>query len=460
MCGEDGGGVIIQADAAHLPLADESVHCVVSSPPYWGLRRYEGQQERVWGGGPACQHEWGKRRTVEVIREATTIGKTRTTDIFYVDESRRFNGNHQKFSDIRFCQLCGAVKCALGLEPQLSLYVDHIVQVFREIKRVLRSDGTCWLNIADSYASTPPGNKNTVADGLKPKDLCLIPFRLALALQSDGWWIRSDIIWSKPNPMPESVTDRPTRAHEYIFLLAKSERYFFDQDAVRVPLLESSIGRITQPSFDSQTGGSKDYGHRTNSNRSARRALCNLKEKYVSCEKWGDRFSGWDARDKTIGRNTRSVWQINTQPYPEAHYATFPEELVERCIAAGTSSRGCCAACGAPWERVVQKTTEVDQSHRGSYFDRGKTGVNGDGRVQPGERFTSVATGWRPTCACKSGAPIPCRVLDPFCGSGTTVEVAFKMGRRGIGCDLSWEYVSKLARDRIPPMADVPMMAV
>jgi hypothetical protein len=169
--------------------------------------------------------------------------------------------------------------------------------------------------------------KQEIPEGLKPKDLCGIPWRVAFALQADGWWLRSDIIWSKPNPMPESVTDRPTKAHEYLFLLTKSARYYYDADAVR-------------EGFESS-----DHSPRTSG---------------INPDNLGrnDRGTGRAFFGNPSGRNRRTVWHIATAPYSGAHFATYPPALVEPCIKAGTSERGVCPECGAPWERVVEKTKE------------------------------------------------------------------------------------------------------
>ena len=176
---------------------------------------------------------------------------------------------------------------------------------------------------------------------LKPKDMVPIPWMVAMALQADGWYLRSDIIWAKPNPMPESVTDRPTKSHEYLFLLSKSATYYYDAEAIKEPMALSSLRRLAQPFFDSQTGGPKDYATQgINVNRSARRTLENLKEKYAKELVWSDRRAGWALMDKTHGRNRRSVWVIPTQPYRGAHFATFPEKLVEPCILAGCQLGG------------------------------------------------------------------------------------------------------------------------
>ena len=243
--------MILNANALNIPLADGTVQTCVTSPPYYGLRDY---------GTPG----------------------------------------------------------QLGLEQTPAEYVANMVDVFREVWRVLKDDGTCWLNLGDSYAANNSGNngyddgrtnrdKRTAAGvpfGAKPKDLLGIPWRVAFALQDDGWYLRSDIIWHKPNPMPESVTDRPTKSHEYIFLLTKSARYYYDQEAVREP-----HSREWWKETVNTTGG--------------------------ECP---DRNDGGNRQgDGTpAGRNRRTVWTVATQPYPGAHFATFPPKLIEPCILAGS----------------------------------------------------------------------------------------------------------------------------
>jgi DNA modification methylase len=306
-----------------------------------------------------------------------------------------------------------------------------MVDVFREVRRVLRDDGTLWLNLGDSYASGGtgwrPGNldKNggnsnrdgtPVPDGLKPKNLVGIPWRVAFALQADGWYLRSDIIWSKPNPMPESVTDRPTKSHEYVFLLTKSPRYYFDADAVREPVTETSISRLAQPGLPTQIGSDRVPG-KTNGNMKA----------------VGD----------PSGRNIRSVWTIATQPYPGAHFATFPEKLVEPCVKAGTSERGVCPECGAPWVRMVEP-------HRNGR-DWNANNRAGGPRLVKGQSASDrmaddyrppTTTGWRPSCA-HAAEPVPAAVLDPFAGSGTVGRVANRLGRRAVLIDLSADYIDQ-----------------
>jgi DNA modification methylase len=235
----------------------------------------------------------------------------------------------------------------LGLEPTPEQYIANLVAVFREVRRVLRDDGTVWLNLGDSYNS--PGNNNNgrnssglnsnpAADvamkdrqtrrveNLKPKDLVGTPWMVAFALRADGWWLRSDIVWAKPNPMPESVTDRPTRSHEYLFLLTKSARYFYDADAVREDVTERD-----------------DWG-----------------ENIVRKRNSGGRTDGYTVASGTLGdpergRNRRSVWTVATQPFPGAHFATFPPKLIEPCVLAG-SAKGDAVLdpfCGAGTTGVV-----------------------------------------------------------------------------------------------------------
>jgi len=376
--------LLAQANALRIPLADGSVQCCVTSPPYWGLRDY----------GVAGQ---------------------------------------------------------LGLEPTPNEFVANMVRVFREVKRVLREDGTCWVNMGDSYAATGPcggtwngslpegQNPGTasaksaqkmmgsrVPAGLKPKDLVGAPWRLAFALQSDGWYLRSDIIWAKPNPMPESVTDRPTKSHEYLFLLSKSERYFFDADAVREAHQEATFKRFpdencTPPSASRRLGLEGYPGSNQN-------------------------FRAKDCVPNPMGRNIRSVWSIPTESYPGSHFATFPRKLVEPCIKAGTSEKGCCPVCGSPWVREVE--WERVQTRPGVTTKTNGHSADVFGNRDPC-RHVRVArtTGWRPTCG-HDKPPVPCVVLDPFAGSGTTGVVALALGRQFVGLELNPEYI-ELAKRRI-----------
>lgn len=303
-------------------MESDSVDCVVTSPPYWGLRDY-------------------------------------------------------------------GVEGQMGMEPTPDAFLTGMVQVFREVRRVLKPTGTCWVNMGDSYAGARrgghPSNTSTLngsasvaprtasrrrddapvprsdirVPGLKPKDLVGMPWRLALALQADGWWLRRDIIWHKPNPMPESVTDRPTTAHEYLFLLTKGERYHYEADAIREPLSEATLKRVqphrAQPGKADRAGEVPRAGQPKNTLR-------------------------LDQAAPESGRNARSVWTVATVPFPESHFATFPLKLVEPCILAGSPGGG--------------------------------------------------------------------RVMDPFAGSGTTGCAALLHGRSFIGIELNAEYAA-MARRRI-----------
>lgn len=359
-------------------LPAESVQTCVTSPPYWGLRDYG---TGVWAGGnPVCGHQVSGASPDPKNPDSTARnGKPSAADRSILAGS---------------CP-CGATRIdsQIGLEATPDAYVTEMLAVFREVRRVLKDDGTLWLNLGDSYASGTKGSGGRgdssglrrdgrdeasrlrsaattighqlfeirrVDHGLKPKDLVGIPWMVAFALRADGWYLRSDIIWAKPNPMPESVTDRPTKAHEYIFLLSKSPRYYYDAAAIAEQGADASAER-----YKSAFGGAK-----------ARAVV-------------GD--AGIDTRTRPQGmreydgtRNKRSVWTVPTQPYAGAHFATFPEDLITPCILAGSAHGG--------------------------------------------------------------------TVLDPFTGSGTTGVVAIRHQRSFVGCELNPSYL-EMARTRIGNVA-------
>ena len=294
-------------------LEKESIQTVVTSPPYWGLRDY-GTAD--WDGGDKdCEHKpvFKPHPSATVGNDIKDIGKS-----YYRD----------------YCKDCGAKRIddQIGIESTPKEYVQNMVNLFKEIRRVLKKDGTVWLNLGDSYIGGGKGwewskegtiQKNHIdagvkygkptgkIEGLKPKDLAGIPWRVAFALQEDGWWLRSDIIWHKPNPMPESVTDRPTKSHEYIFLLTKSKDYYYDQDAIRDGYTEEM----------NRWGGPK------------------LKADGISTWDEGtgqDTYRERDLRPNPLGRNKRDVWTVNTKAYPQAHFAVYPERLILDCIKAGS----------------------------------------------------------------------------------------------------------------------------
>ena len=356
--------MIINGNAPSIPLADKSVHCIVTSPPYFHMRDYG------------------------------VIGQ-------------------------------------LGAERTPEEFISNIVAVFAEVYRVSRADSTLWLNISDSYAGSAADRASKLYGvsktkllkewGYHTKEELDIPHRLANAIRSIGWQKRCTVIWSKPNPMPESVTDRPTKAHEYLFLLTKQERYYYDAEAVREDKAESTIN----DERDNSNGHRRDRDYPG------------------SASNGGTNLGG-----SSGGRNRRTVWTIPTAPYKGAHFATYPPALVEPCIKAGTSERGCCPKCGKGWRRVVEKSGE---------FQRRWSPNNADGspyQKQSSMQNIYTEVGWQPSCpgGQDNGGPlepIPAIVFDPFVGSGTTVKVAYDLGRRGVGLDLSLEYLDGQARNRI-----------
>ena len=363
-------------------LPNDSVHCVVTSPPYWGLRDY-------------------------------------------------------------------GVEGQIGLEETWQEHLDVMIQVFEEVRRVLRSDGVAWVNYGDSYSTktwgrnpgsgrfgrkservaAPKSQPNRMPQtGLKRGDLVGMPWRFALALQEAGWWLRSDVIWHKPSVIPESVKTRPTKSHEHLFLFAKSARYFYDVDGFREPVSQESVRRYRRaaPRTDTQRDFPGPPRH------------------YL--ETW----SGVTVN----GRQARDVWTIATEHRPEAHFATFPRALVERCVRLGTSQHGVCSECGAPWKRqveVVDHAGVLGQDWRRrtdapGYHDDLARGARGSAPSECAPQRTTV--GWEPTCKCGGSEVEPAIVLDPFVGSGTTAVVAWSLGRDYLGFDLSEEYLA-IARKRI-----------
>lgn len=343
-------------------LPARSVHCAVTSPPYWGLRSYLDKDHSD---------------------KSYEIGSEPSPD----------------------CGTSGQAQCG-------TCYVCAMVGVFRDVYRVLRDDGTLFLNLGDTYASggksdsrddwdsaivgtdNAYGRKRTmncgdfnVKSGVSSGNLVGIPWRVALALQADGWVLRQDIIWAKPSPMPESVTNRCTKSHEYMFMFTKGMRYYYDAVAIEEPTVVS-----TSPT-----------------------------------------------------KNKRDVWTVAAKSYHGAHFATYPPLLITPCILAGTSECGCCASCSTPYERI----TTVDRAE-----SRVSGGGNGFGSRDPSapeagaqqtanwaEPVGKRTVGWRKVCGCQTDDVVPAVVLDPFVGSGTTVATSVQLGRVGIGIDLSEAYL-------------------
>lgn len=337
----------------------------------------------------------------------------------------------------------------IGRESSPEAFVEALVAVFVEVRRVLRHDGVLWLNIGDSHAGQGGGaqGKNgqraahdrhtermvsKTGDGLKPKDLIGIPWMLAFALRASGWWLRQRCVWHKPNNKPENVSDRPHTDCEDVFLLSNSSHYFYDDEAVRVPATGRRPGNV---------GRSKG-----------------VEDRPVELRTRG----GLHMVQAEGTRHLRSVWSVPTQPLEEAHFAAFPEKLALICVLSGTSAHGCCARCGSPWRRIVEKGEPLREQQiacgadaNGEYHGAASKVFAGTGaqdasalkaRILAGMRERRTV-GWRPTCAC--GADVaPCTVLDPFAGSGTTGVVAVQTGRRFVGIELNPTYAA-IARRRI-----------
>jgi len=551
-------------------IPDESINCCITSPPYWGLRNY-GTESQIWDGDKNCRHEWG-----EIIKDRVDItgfdrnrkGLNKAAELSDGNERHATTNNQPITKQSNFCIKCNAWRGSLGLEPTPELYVSHIVQICRELKRVLRDDGTFWLNLGDSYAGSGGAHKENHANpdmsnsfkrhgvphwgelgqpgnylapvGCKPKDLVGIPWRVAFALQSDGWYLRSDIIWNKPNPMPESVSGsawtrhrikvgnrgrsanvgpntgsnnkepyqqnnphterlkveawrvetgqqdhddnggflsdaiwedcpgcdkcspndgyvlsmsagRCTKSHEYVFLLTKSGSYYYDSEAIKEPA--NYDGRK-----DTFMKGSAKYANGfvpgQNPQSVAVHGHERWKRKNDGTNYGGDgvgfqNYSGYDILDNPYVRNKRSVWTIATNPFSEAHFATFPEKLITPMILAGTSDKGVCPDCGMPWVRVISKMGETT-TEKAKKLGFSKKRENGGELVTNNLDYAgghgnnireTKTTGWRPTCKCNK-PPVPAVILDPFMGAGTTGLVAKKLGRNYIGIELNSSYIT------------------
>ena len=336
----------------------------------------------------------------------------------------------------------------IGLEATPQEYIDRLVAVFREVHRLLREDGTLWINIGDTYSNERkggghPSGKHRKAlhsmerprryTGLPGKNLLGIPWRLAFALQENGWILRSAIIWHKPTAMPESVRDRPSSVYEHIFLFAKSERYFYAAYAIREPLAPKTF----------TTFGTK-Y-----------RAQGNDALGLVKSDNWGrtllERQPRLSADGSIAGANKRNVWTVASQPYEGAHFATFPPKLFEPCVLAGSSPRAC-EHCGASWARVVEHEggSWEERKAKGAPARYGLHGVKGT-PVASGGLETSIArtVGWQPTCKCSQNTGAGhCLILDPFMGAGTVALVALQHGRDYLGIEINPDYI-RLAEERL-----------
>lgn len=389
---------IIQGDAMDVldQLEPDSIDCVVTSPPYWRLRGY--------------------------------------LEPGHADKARE-----------------------IGMEPTLALHIERLVVLFEKVRRVLKPTGTVWLNYGDMYANDgkwggATGGKHArwlhggesrigrekLTSNLKSKDLCMAASRLAIALQDAGWWVRSEIIWDKPNPLPAPVTDRPNTSHEKVYLLTKCARYYYDAAAVRQPSSDNTHARVGKRAAEQKpvAGWATSGRHEAadwNQGRTKESdpAAPNSRPHKVPGVTPKSQPGGSGVRANEAGistdvlatRNLRTVWRIASEPFAEAHFATFPTALAELCIKAGSSEHGCCPSCGAPWRRIAEK---------------------------------EAATGWAPTCDCPVTYPLrQAVILDPFGGSGTVGLAADRLGRDAVLIELVEGYANDMAPRRIS--GDAPL---
>jgi DNA modification methylase len=412
-------------------LPEKSVDSCITSPPYYGLRDYNTGK---WvGGDPDCPH----KRMTKISKDTDTGHK-----------------NMYEHGDVvgdaiykSVCPKCGATRedKQIGLEDSPEEYVESMVEVFRKVRRVLKDEGTVWLNLGDSYVSThPTGTRDSdtgwkhgeLSQGyqaraggaggvFKVKDLMGIPWMVAFALRADGWYLRQDIIWHKPNPMPESVTDRCTKAHEYIFLLSKNAKYYFDNESIK----EDAV-------YD------KDLGIL----RSRKQAELNHPSIIKRQEIGIDSTSAGDGK-----RNKRSVWTVTTKPFKGAHFAAFPPDLIQPCVLAGCPEK-VCVECSTPYERKVEskrlKRNELpkdDPRYRPNTYEGSYKDING--KADAGYTETKDL-GLEKQCQCETDETKSGTVLDPFGGAGTTGLVADRNDRNAILIELNDEY-AEMARDRL-----------
>ena len=491
----------------------DSVDLVVTSPPYWGLRDYGVETVRVWGGFPECEHEWVKTPPPRQRNEADIKDPT--------SKQATMRGTNYNAQEGNICAHCGAWRGSLGLEPHPQLFIDHLVEICREVKRVLKPSGTFWLNLGDTYCSSGKwvnkelgdiGKQNRSVEGgsvdaysmrgklkpdggwIQPKQLLMIPARVAIALQDDGWILRNDIIWHKPNHMPSSVKDRLTCAYEHLFLFAKARRYYFDLDAIRVPHSypetfgsRPDLGKAGDTQYAMSPGKrignikgknpgdvwdiedrklTKHDRAVDRTNRSYTDPL-HAKEYHPKGKNPGDvlsgskyleqdhphsiRVKGGHTGDYTHpkGKNPGDLWRIQTTPFPGAHFATFPPKLIKPIIKAGCP-RWICSRCGKPRTRITMRKGQppkIGKSKRGEAIDF----TGSDTHRKSGQAYQNwldenpkITVGWS-DCGCEADW-VGGIVLDPFAGSGTALRVSRRLGRGFIGIEINPEYAAMCER--------------
>lgn len=441
----DNERTLYQGDAWALAetLPPASIDCLVTSPPYWGLRDY-GLPPMVFGGDPGCNHDWQQH-----VRPAADGTMT-------AEGNSALRAGHQgtvsatmKPTKSDLCARCGAWRGCFGLEPHPQMWLNHLVDLFLRLRPALKPTATIWLNLGDTYYSSPqkgdrgPREKNAKApygryarvqvpddEWLRPKQLLLLPSRAAIALQEAGFLLRNDMVWRKRNPMPSSVRDRLACTWEHLFLFTVAERYYFDLEAVREPhirLWDDTNGGTFAGGKQSVLGGTRDH-------------------------------KGPYPLPNAGGKNPGDVRDWATQPFPEAHFAVFPEVLPEWCLRAGCPAE-VCAQCGKPKVRKVG-VQYGPKPGWGSGSANSRRRELDDGKVQAWDAKARLqreaeTLGFFPTCACGAGFEAG-TVLDPFSGAGTVLTVAKRKGLRGVGFELNPEYCEMAARRMAQAQAPLP----
>ncbi len=441
---------IIQGDALEVlkTLPEKSINMLMTSPPYWALRDYGSDVETIWDSDENCKHDFDLTQVQAGTQHWNQGGK-----VIPYKERKIHN---EKLMDVGFCQKCGAWKGQLGLEPTFDLYIKHLCDIFDEVKRVLRDDGTIWVNIGDTYGGLKGGGpdklereKKNIKWGDKSerfvtrppkadvpdKSLVMIPQRFAIEMVNRGWILRNTIIWYKPNCMPSSVKDRFTVDFEYLFFFSKKKKYYFETqlEPLKTPyeqLIKDKRG--SQNKTDAAKVGAMNHG--------------------------GKKTLGETINP--LGRNKRTVWTICPRPFKEAHFAVYPEELCETPIKAGCPEF-VCVKCGnpkvldverekAPKEVFTSKNTPKE-SFTGSYVEGEMRGQGG--KLQKWrENNPDIIKGYKPSCNCNVGFTSGI-VLDPFFGAGTTGLVALKQNKKFIGIELNKEYIG-IAKKRLQPFLE------
>lgn len=413
---------------------DNCIDCAITSPPYWALRDYK-TDDHIWDGDPNCAHEWG-----DAIVNKMSGGDRGIHP--------RYN-KHRKFeTSTSFCSKCGAWRGSLGLEPTFDLYVKHLCDIFDEVKRILKKTGTCWVNLGDTYGGSRQGygakkksesgfqspaglderyfaGTPATADLMK-KSLLQIPNRFSIEMANRGWTLRNKLIWHKPNAMPQSVMDRFTVDYEEVFFFVKSRKYWFEKQYE--PHLWAGRDKRSVKPVPPKSGKI-------------------LEGKYaMSKVSYGKQ-----------GRNKRCVWEINTKSFKEAHFATFPEALIEPMVKAGCPEF-VCNKCGKPREKIYKKTGGPPKGDHNKNFDvrinpRGRPDTDTQlygadlSKIYREHGYPELEHVGYTSCSCGAGFSGGI-VFDPFIGSGTSAVVAKKLGRRYLGVELNPEYVN-MANKRI-----------